>query len=189
MVISRKRKLIFSSRQALWLVIIMLIMTAVAGGCSPQSSRVSALRPGENAPAPQVGRSAIDFSLVDLDGNQFSLSDFRGKTVFINFWATWCPPCRAEMPDIEEIYQKYKEDVMVIGVDVVEPEELVRTYVEKGNFSWLFGIDTTGELSRNYRVAALPESFFIDANGIIQAITIGALNFDTMEAKLALAMN
>ncbi len=82
-------------------------------------------------PAPEVGRLAPDFTLADLDGNQVSLSDFRGEAVFLNFWATWCPPCRAEMPEIEAIYQEYKnKDVVVIGVDIKETREEVLQFIQ-----------------------------------------------------------
>jgi thiol-disulfide isomerase/thioredoxin len=127
--------------------------------------------------------------LADLEGTPVSLSDFRGKSVFINFWATWCPPCRAEMPEIEAIYQKYKDkDVVVIGVDLFEPEDRVRQFVQRGGYSWTFVIDITGEVTRDYGVSAIPTSFFLDREGIIRAVNIGAMTERAMEAKLAEAM-
>lgn len=136
-----------------------------------------------------VGQLAPDFTLTDLEGNQVSLSDFRGKIVFINFWATWCVPCRVEMPEIEAVYQQYKDrDVVVIGVDLFEPEDEVRQYVQQGGYSWTFVIDTTGEVAASYEVAAIPTSFFIDGEGIIRAVNIGAMTKRAMEAKLAEAM-
>lgn len=147
------------------------------------------LKESELAPAPEVGRLAPDFTLVDLEGNQVTLSDFRGKTVFLNFWATWCPPCRAEMPEMEAVYQEYKDKgVVVIGVDIKEAEEEVRQYVQQGGYSWTFVLDTTGEVTANYRIAAIPTSFFIDREGIIQAVNIGAMTKRAMEAKLAETM-
>ncbi len=136
-----------------------------------------------------MGESAPDFTLVDLEGNQVSLSDFRGETVFINFWATWCPPCRAEMPEIEAVYQEYKDrDVVVIGVDILEPEDTVRQFVEKGGYSWVFVMDSTGEVSRNYAIGAIPTSIFVDRDGIIRAVNIGAMTKRVMESRLAEAM-
>ncbi len=143
---------------------------------------------GELEPAPEIGRRAPDFTLADLEGNPVSLSDFQGKAVFINFWATWCPPCRAEMPEIESIYQKYRDqDVAVIGVDLFEPEDKVREYVQRGGFSWSFVIDTTGVVTRNYGISALPTSFFLDSQGIIRAVNIGPMTERLMEDKLAQA--
>ena len=141
------------------------------------------------AAAPEVGRRAPDFTLTDLDGKQIRLSDLRGKVVFINFWATWCPPCRAEMPEIEAFHQEYKsKDVVVIGVDILESENVVRKFVEQGGYTWTFVIDTTGEVSSLYKVNAIPASYFIDREGVIRAVNIGAMTKRAMEAKISQAM-
>ena len=141
------------------------------------------------AAVPEVGRRAPDFTLTDLDGNQIRLSDLRGKVVFINFWATWCPPCRAEMPEIEAIHQEYKsKDVVVIGVDILESENVVRDLVEQGGYTWTFVIDTTGEMSSSYKVNAIPSSYFIDREGVLRAVNIGAMTKRAMEAKLRQTM-
>ena len=144
------------------------------------------LGPGELPPASEIGRLAPDFTLSDLDGNWFRLSDLRGKVVFVNFWATWCPPCRAEMPEIEDLYQKHMNtDVAVIGVNLFEPEDKVREYVQRGGYNWSFVIDTTGEVTRNYGISALPTSFFLNSQGIIREVHIGPMTGNLMEAKLA----
>ena len=143
----------------------------------------------ELTPAPVIGHPAPDFTLVDLEGNQVTLSDFRGKVVFVNFWATWCPPCRAEMPEIEAVHQEYKDKgVVVIGVDIAEPESTVRQYVQQGGFSWTFVLDSTGEVARDYQIVAIPTSFFIDREGVIRAVNIGAMTKRAMETKLAEAI-
>ena len=156
------------------------------GGNSQEGNNTTGPKGSELAPAPEVGRLAPSFTLIDLEGNQVSLSDFRGETVFVNFWATWCPPCRAEMPDIEAVYQEYKDKgVVVIGVDILEPEDVVRQFVEQGGYSWIFVLDTSGEVAANYEIAAIPTSFFIDREGIIQAVNIGAMTERAIENKLA----
>jgi len=143
----------------------------------------------ELPPAPKVGRLAPDFTLTDLEGNSVRLSDSRGKVVFINFWATWCPPCRAEMPDIEAIHQEYKnKGVVVIGVDLYEDENVVRQYVQQGGYSWTFVIDNTGEVAINYGITGIPTSFFLDKEGIIQAVKVGVMTKRAIESKLAEAM-
>ncbi len=167
-----------SGRVVLILLAVVLFGLLAVQACTPSST--SGVRLGNLAP---------DFTLLDLEGNQVSLSDFRGETVFINFWATWCPPCRAEMPEIEAVYQEYKDKgVVVIGVDILEPEDVVRQFVEQGGYSWIFVLDTSGEVAANYEIAAIPTSFFIDREGIIQAVNIGAMTKRAMEAKLAEAM-
>ncbi len=175
-------------RVSLGLLAVVLAGILVIQGCTPSSQSITSDGPEATA-AVNVGESAPSFTLVDLEGNQVSLSDFRGKTVFVNFWATWCPPCRAEMPEIEAVYQEYKDKgVVVIGVDILEPEDVVRQYVQQGGYSWTFVLDTSGEMAGNYKVTAIPTSFFIDREGIIQAVNIGAMTKRAMEIKLAEAM-
>jgi len=100
--------------------------------------------------APEIGYPAPDFTLNDLDGNEVSLSDFRGKVVFLNFWAIGCPPCRFEMPEMEELYQEYKnKDVVIIGVDLGEYRSSVKSFIEENGYSWTFVIDTYGQVARD----------------------------------------
>ena len=139
--------------------------------------------------APVVGHPAPGFTLTDLDGNAVRLSDFRGKVVFLNFWATWCPPCRAEMPEMEELHQEYQDkDVVIIGVDLGEFRSSVKSFVEENGYSWTFVIDSTGEVARDYMVTGIPSSFSIDEDGIIRALQVGAMSKAVMEARLAEAM-
>ena len=193
---SLKGSLSRPARAALGLLAVALLGLLVAQGCTSSSRDI---RDGQGqatgatdmdglqlAPAPKVGRLAPDFTLTDLEGNSVTLSDFRGQAVFINFWATWCPPCRAEMPEIEAVYQEYKDkDVVVIGVDLYESEGKVRRYIERGGYSWTFVIDTTGEVTRDYRVTSIPTSFFLDKQGIIRALKSGAMTKRSIESKLA----
>ncbi|MDY6912410.1 MAG: TlpA disulfide reductase family protein [Chloroflexota bacterium] len=163
-------------------------------GCSSSAQNSSPnwqeVNPAELTPSPKVGRLAPDFTLTTLDGASITLSDLRGKTVFINFWATWCPPCRAEMPDIEAIYQEYKDrDVEVIGVDLVKKPDSVRQLVQEGGYNWTFAIDSTGEVANTYLVAGIPTSVFIDRQGVIHAIRIGAITKSAMQTHLDTAMN
>ncbi|MBI2329207.1 MAG: redoxin family protein [Chloroflexi bacterium] len=185
----------FDSRPA-WLVLglwaVVLLGLLAAQGCTTSSQDTGhAQESGQSElpPAPRVGRLAPDFTLTNLEGNSLTLSDLRGKAVFINFWATWCPPCRAEMPEIEAVYQQYKnKNVVVIGVDLYEDESLVRQYVERGGFSWTFVIDSNGEVTKNYAITAIPTSFFLDKEGVIQAVNIGAMTEKAMASQLAKAL-
>ncbi len=163
-------------------ILALAILTLGLQGCGSESGPASSDRAELDKPAP-------DFTLKDLDGNSVRLSDFRGKVVFLNFWATWCPPCRAEMPDIEKVHQKYKDqDVVVLGVDLRENASTVRAFVEDGGYTWVFLLDTTGEVGSMYSVSAIPTSYFVDKKGIIRAVTIGGMTAATIEAKLAQAM-
>jgi thiol-disulfide isomerase/thioredoxin len=155
------------------------------GGSVPAGTGSSA---GADLPsAPRPGHPAPDFALVDIDGKIVKLSDLRGKPVLINFWTTWCPPCRAEMPDIETVYQRHKaEGLVVLGVDVQEERDTVSGYLQKGGFTWTFLLDQTGDtFFGKYRGAAFPSSFFVDRDGVVQDVSIGALNEKGLETKLA----
>jgi len=125
--------------------------------------------------APQVGAIAPDFSLVTLDGESVRLSDFHGKPVILNFWATWCPPCREEMPALEEIWQQYGAGgVVVLGVDQGESTAVVERFIrENVDTSFPILMDSNHAVGNSYFVRSLPTTFFIDRNGFIQEIRIG----------------
>lgn len=187
MFISAKRVLGYWAWATSALLIIALGLL-VAQACTPSSQPITEGGPAATTGV-KVGELAPDFTLTDLEGSPFRLSDLRGKVVFINFWATWCPSCRAEMPEIEAIHQEYRDrGVVVVGVDILETEDKVRQFVRQGGYSWTFVIDTTGEVSSKYEVAAIPTSFFIDREGIIRAVNIGAMTKRGMEAQLVKAM-
>ncbi len=183
------RSRFFLSKGMLLILAVVIVMGMVAApGCTSSAQSIENGQV-ELSQAPEVGRLAPDFTLTDLEGNSVTLSDFRGTVVFLNFWATWCPPCRAEMPEIEAVYQEYKnQDVMVIGIDLLEAENEVRQFVQQGGYGWTFVIDTTGEVANNYGVTAIPTSFFLDKEGIIRAVSIGAMTKRAMESRLAEAM-
>ena len=136
-------------------------------------------------PAAKVGRLAPEFNLTGIDGNEIILSNFRGKIIIVNFWATWCPPCREEMPAINTQYQQYKDQgVEVIGISMMESEKRVREFVEDSNYDWNFAVDKKGEVTRDYRIVAIPTSYFIDEEGIIRAIHRGPMNISDIEDQL-----
>lgn len=138
-----------------------------------------------SGPPPRVGEPAPDFEAVFLDGKRFRLSDYRGKVVWLNFWATWCPPCRAEMPDIEAVWQSEKDkDLMLIAMNYAEDAVTVRRFVENLGLTFPIGLDPTGWIATEYRLAGVPSHFFIDREGILREIKIGALNEKLMRQKL-----
>jgi len=159
--------------------LIVLTLLLAACGDSAKSDK------GVNEYAPKIGYLAPDFQLKDYNGNLIKLSDFKGKPVIINFWATWCPPCRAEMPEIEAAYRKYKKDgLIVLGVDAREDEATIRKYVEDGGYSWQMPIDD-GETIITYRVVAFPTSFFVDKEGYVRATQVGGMDKKGLEERLA----
>lgn len=182
------RRIRRSGNLPLAVVVLAILMLLAVQACTP--SAPSTTEEGQEATVGlNVGNLAPDFTLDDLEGGKVRLSDLRGSAVFINFWATWCPPCRAEMPEIEAIHQKYKDKgVVVIGVDIMEPESTVRRFIQEGGYTWTFAMDTSGEVSAQYNITAIPTSYFIDREGIIRAVNIGAMTKRAMEDKLAEAM-
>lgn len=133
------------------------------------------------------GDTAYDFYLEDMDGNFVSLSDFRGKKVFLNFWASWCPPCRVEMPHLQEFAEE-NEDVVVLGVNVTSSEsslDNVKGFVDEFGLTFpnLYGTD---DITYLYYVESLPTSYFIDSNGIVNESVIGPVTKDILEARFAL---
>lgn len=134
---------------------------------------------------------AIDFILTDQYGNTHKLSDYKGKTVFLNFWATWCSPCRAEMPDIQKLYESAEtegEDALVV-LGVVAPnlgneksEEEIKAFLEENGYTYPVLMDTTGEAFMSYGVNAFPTTFMITREGEVFGYASGQLNEATMKS-------
>lgn len=133
---------------------------------------------------------AVDFELTDQYGVAHRLEDYKGKTIFLNFWATWCPPCKAEMPDIQEIYETYDtegEDALVV-LGVATPsmgqegtEEEIKAFLEENGYTYPVLMDTEGELFGAYGVYSLPTTFMIDREGNVFGYVSGMLTKDMME--------
>ena len=134
----------------------------------------SLFNPSEKPPLGK-GVSAPNFSLPDLEGKTVSLTDFKGKVVLLNIWATWCAPCVAEMPSMEKLYQELKgEDFELLAISVDEEgAEAVKPFMEKHKLSFPVLLDTKGEIKNLYQATGVPESFIIDKNGMIVEKIIG----------------
>ncbi len=127
-------------------------------------------------PAPQQGFLAPDFTLETLAGESITLSELRGKAVLLNFWATWCPPCRAEMPAFQQAYQDYSDqDFVILAVNAIQQDNLAAIHEFQAEYGLSFPIvlDNDGNVSRAYQVRSLPTSFFIDKDGVISEVVIG----------------
>jgi peroxiredoxin len=140
-------------------------------------------------PAPKVDKPAPDFQVQTLDGQTHRLSEFRGRPVWINFWASWCPPCRAENPDIQEVYAANQADgLVVLAIAIGEDDGDVRAYAERTNLTYDIGLDGGTDIAAAYRIVGIPTHFFIDRDGIIREWRIGSMNKSTMEKKVAAIM-
>lgn len=130
--------------------------------------------------APEEGKKAPNFTLQDLSGEDVSLEDFQGQKVFLNFWATWCPPCKAEMPDIQKLH-KNNEEVKILAVNVQENKDKVFNYLMENNFSFTTLLDINGQVASQYLVRGIPSTFVIDEEGTIIKKHVGVLTYKQMQ--------
>lgn len=139
--------------------------------------------------SPLIARQAPFFTLTLFDGKTIRLQDFRGKAVFLNFWASWCPPCRAEARTLEAAWQNYKDrGVVFLGVDIQDKEEDARAFLKEFDITYWNGRDVTGKIAVNYGVWGIPETFFIDREGRITYKHVGGLDMPIIAAKLSEAL-
>lgn len=127
--------------------------------------------------AARVNRPASDFTLQLFNGGEITLSSLRGNPVVINFWASWCPPCRDEAPGLERMWQRYRDrGVTFIGVDIQDKEEAALAYIEEFGITYPNGRDLNGRITIDYGVGGIPVTFFIDREGMIASRWVGAIN-------------
>ncbi len=139
---------------------------------------------------PQKEKPAPDFQLKTLDGQVVTLSQFRGKPVLLNFWASWCQPCREEMPYLQQIYNKYKDRGLVFyAIDIGETPETINNFFKENSLFMPVLLDTDKSVGQSYGITGIPETFLIDKNGIIRKKQIGAYpNSEAIENDLKLIM-
>jgi peroxiredoxin len=135
-------------------------------------------------PAPVVGAPAPDFTLLTVDGESLRLSDLRGKVVAVNFWATWCAPCRLEMPDLQERAERFPDRLAVIGVNFAETAEEVAAFRREVGVDFPLLLDPEADVQRLYRVLGYPTTFFIDEEGTIRLQHIGLMSGGQLDEYL-----
>lgn len=173
-----------------------------AAGQQPQNPDYAAKTEEPDKPSQEKKLPAYDFQLKDQYGNLHKLSDYKGKVVFLNFWATWCPPCREEMPHIEEIYKEYgynKNDVVILGAASPttpenpspqdESEEKIKAFLTKNNYTFPVVFDVKGEIFKNYYINAFPTTFMIDKEGNIMGYIAGGLSKENMKKIIEMTLN
>ncbi|MGH7363080.1 MAG: TlpA family protein disulfide reductase [Candidatus Methylomirabilales bacterium] len=140
-------------------------------------------------PSPLVGRPAPDFQMTLFDGSQVRLSEFRGRVVFLNFWASWCPPCRAEAPLLEAAWRHYRDrGVVFLGVNIQDREASARGFLEEFGITYPNGRDPRNRVAIDYGVYGLPETFYISPDGLITYKHIGAIGEATLAQKMEEAL-
>lgn len=126
---------------------------------------------------------APDFTLKNLEGSEVSLKDFEGKVVFLNFWASWCGPCREEMPSMERLWQRFKEeDFVILAVDLRESRDEVVSFMNEYGLTFPVLLDSKGEVGSMFGVRAIPTTYLLDSEGKIVGGAIGARNWESDDA-------
>jgi peroxiredoxin len=153
----------------------------VATPAAKESKPVSNVKTGN-----RIGDTAPDFALKTTDNRDIKLSDYRGKNIILNFWASWCGPCRYEMPALETIHEKWsKADVVVLAVNVQDGYENARLYAKTNGLTFTIPVDIPGKVAEQYGARGLPTSFIIDSEGVIKSIKIGPfINTEEIEERM-----
>ncbi len=181
---SRRRGRNASAEATLWrgLLLIVGLVLAVWGGS--MLLRGNSETANDTNAAPVVGAPAPDFTAQTLGGETIRLKTLRGKPVVLNFWATWCPPCRAEMPMLQQYYTKHKNDYDMLAVNDAEPEAQVQAFISQNGFTFTVVLDPQRNIVGKYRIQGFPTTFFIDDKGVIRYMHVGMLDETTLAAGL-----
>ena len=160
-------------------MILMLLFISVlyVASCSDNTESNGVPLPDRPTGVPAPGKLAPDFQLESLDGQSVSLSSLQGKPLVLNFWATWCGPCRMEMPFVQGVYvdSKWSDlEVVILAVNVGESSSTAQSFMEANKLTFTVLLDTTNEVAMAYNISAIPTTYFVDRNGIIKNIKIGA---------------
>jgi cytochrome c biogenesis protein CcmG, thiol:disulfide interchange protein DsbE len=159
-----------------WRLVMVLVFVIGAGWTLLSRAPVAGSATSALRTSPQEGFLAPDFTLDSLAGNQVTLSALRGKVVLVNLWASWCGPCRAEMPAIDRVYRANRSrgfDVLAVDASNQDSESDARAFVEKLGLTFPILLDRTGSVGQRYLLRALPTSFFIDRRGVIRSVMVG----------------
>ncbi|HLR75872.1 MAG TPA: TlpA disulfide reductase family protein [Virgibacillus sp.] len=128
----------------------------------------------------EKGNIAPDFELKTLDGEKMKLSDFRGQRVMLNFWATWCPPCRAEIPDMQKFYEDKDVEILAVNLYDTDNEDDISEFIDEFGMTFPVLLDEGSAVSTTYQIQPIPTTYLIDSNGRIHNMAFGALNYDLM---------
>lgn len=168
------------------IVVVQLIRERNATGAPSVGGEYSALNLGSTGEgAPEVGEAAPGFQLLDPGGKMVRLEDFRGGPVLINFWATWCVPCRKETPDLVALQTEWRDTAQIIGVNYSESADAARGFVDQFSMNYPTPLDSYGEVTGSYKLRGLPETFFLDEQGIIRDHRIGQLKSEVARCIVA----
>lgn len=171
-----------------WSALMLVLFVAGVGWIWRSSISAGEVTEG-HIPAPREGFAAPDFQLELLRGGKVRLADLRGKVVVINLWASWCPPCRAEMPALARAYAENRErgiEILAVNMTYQDNAQAAAAFVQEYGLDFKIPMDMQGEVGRLYQLRALPTTFFVDREGIIQRVVIGGpMSEGTIQSALA----
>ena len=171
------------------LALVVFMQLPDGGGWQKAEGSVRIATPGAKTGSVAAGKVATDFKLRDLGGHQVSLSSMRGKVIFLNLWATWCEPCRREMPSIEKLYEKFGKDKSFVILAVSEDSDgskAVAPYVKQSGYKFEILLDPRNDVGEAYDVSGIPETFVIDRDGRIVAHHLGPYDWANPDIRDAL---
>ena len=138
----------------------------------------------DDGPAEDVGDTAPQMSFEDFDGRTTSMADFEGRPTVVNFWASWCPPCIAEMPDLEAVFQEFDGDVAFLGLNTQDTREQADRLVEQTGVTYDLALDPDGALARAFGLFTMPTTYFVDADGNVVSRHGGILTADQLRTQI-----
>jgi len=168
-----------------WIILTAVVAVIGSVWIGMTEVRASAFSTAGKPVRAALGYTAPDFTLNGPDGKPVTLASHKGKPIVLNFWATWCPPCRAETPAFVNINKQWGDEISIIGVDVQEPPNMSPPFISEFGIQYPIAVDVDGEVSAAYHVVSFPTTFFIDSNGTVSQIDVGPLNEALIQARLA----
>lgn len=167
------------------LICFLLLLAALAGGCASDNPKTTAAAP---TAAAQASLAAPDFSFTYLDGTKANLSELRGKPVFLNFWATWCPPCVGEMPHFNSVYPRYKDKINFLAISLDDSMQEASAFMQQKGYTFPADYGNVNDIAGKYEIQGIPTSLLLDANGNVIASKVGAMTEAELEAFLQKAL-
>ena len=175
-VVMRQRQLVYKLNETPQLLAILSVVLTLGMAWIWFSAEPSSATTGDLIPSPREGFLAPDFTLLTTTGESVTLSGLQGTVVIVNLWASWCSPCRAEMPALQRVYEDYQDrgvEVLAINTTFQDSEVDAKAFMEEMNLSFPVLLDRTGSVSRQFQLRALPTTFFIDQEGVIGKVILG----------------
>jgi peroxiredoxin len=167
------------TRCAMWSPVWRIVVTLLVCVVVPAAAAVDPAKELDLI-KPNRQQQAKDFRVTSLDGSGLRLADLKGKVVFLNLWATWCPPCKEEMPAMERLWRRYKDEGLVVIALSMDSggAKTVKPYIEQSKYTYPVGLDPKMEVAQLYGARSVPSTFIIDRNGTLRAIALGPRDWD-----------